>query len=157
VSEQSFEGLLSMIINTHREAERTRRLWRRIWIILGVTTAAYALGAWHGTVQAQTVPAYEGAALAWDYPADVQHHSGFRLTVQGIPGNTQLAKEVRQIPLADTVLKGQPLGKTYTINLIATAASPGINSAPATLTIDYQPRPRLISPTNVRTILEWQP
>ncbi|NJL72301.1 MAG: hypothetical protein HC888_12340 [Candidatus Competibacteraceae bacterium] len=158
MNEDHLYDIVGTIIDTHREAKRTRRLWRRIWAILALTIGVVAVGAWHSTAQAQTaVPAYEGAALAWDYPTNVPHHSGFRLTIQGVAGNTQIGKDVRQIPLANTTLKDQPLGKTYTLNLIAVATSPGINSAPATITIAYQARPNLVPPTNVRTILEWQP
>lgn len=106
---------------------------------------------------ALAVPAYEGGGFAWDYPTAVENHSGFRLTIDGVAGGTNIGKDARQIAFADTILKAQPLGKTYVIKLIATASSPAINSAPATITIEYAARPRLISPTNVRTILEWAP
>lgn len=155
-----FGILLHQIIDAHREAaECSRKLWNRIWLILAITIAVIAFSGWYGVAQAQTasVPAYEGGGLAWDYPAAVEHHSGFRLVIQGVPGNTQIGKDVRQIRLADTTLKDQPLGRAYTLSLIATAAAPAVNSAPATITIDYQARPRLIAPTNTRTILEWQP
>jgi hypothetical protein len=113
---------------------------------------------WMSKALAQTasVPAYEGAAFAWDYPSNTPNHTGFRLTVDGITGNTQIGKDVRQIPLADTVLKGKPFG-AYTVKLIAVAISPAVNSAPAVLAIDYLARPTLPMPTKIRTILEWQP
>ena len=159
MTENAFGNLLFTIIDAHREAERNRRLWLRIWSIMALSVAVLIGAGWYSVAQAQTaaVPAYEGGGLAWDYPANVSNHAGFRLTIDGVAGNTQIAKDARQIRLADTALKGQPVGKTYTIKLVATATAPAVNSAPSVLTINYQARPQLAPPTNTRTILEWQP
>jgi hypothetical protein len=114
---------------------------------------------WLNSAYAQTapVPGYEGGGFAWDYPVDEPYHAGFTLTIDGVVGSTQIGKAVRQILFADTALKGQPLGKTYTAKLIATATSPAKNSAPAIVTFEYLARPQLRTPTNTRTILEWRP
>ena len=158
MTEDAFNGVLTMIIDAHREADRNRRLWARIWVILALSITVLVGAGWYSLAQAQTaVPAYEGGALAWDYPANVPNHAGFLLTVDGVTGNTQIGKDVRQILLSNTTLKAQPFGKTYTLKLVAVAASPAVNSVPATIMIDYQARPRLAPPTNTRTILEWQP
>jgi hypothetical protein len=110
-----------------------------------------------GLISAQTVvPAYEGGAFAWDYPADAANHAGFRLNIDGITGSTQIAKDLRQIKLTDTLLSGKPFGP-YTVRLVATATAPATNSTAAVLKIDYQARPSLITPTNTRVILEWVP
>lgn len=148
-----FGILLHQIIDAHREAERNRRLWLRIWAIMAASMMVLIGAGWYSVAQAQTAAtAYEGDGIAWDYPSGVANHAGFRLTIDGVAGNTQIAKDARQIRLADTTLKGQPLGKTYTIKLIATATAPAINSAPAALTIDYQARPKLSPPTNQRVV-----
>lgn len=108
-------------------------------------------------VSAQAVaPAYEGGAFAWDYPANAANHAGFRLTIDGVTGNTPIGKDIRQIKFADTILAGKPFGP-YTVKLIATAVAPAANSPPATAKIEYQARPQLQPPTNTRTILEWVP
>lgn len=117
-------------------------------LLLLVATAA---------ASAQTlVPAYEGCAIAWDYPAAQTNHKGFALSLEGVSGATQIGKDLRTIPCADTLLKGKPFGP-YTLRLIATANSPAVSSPPAVLRIDYQARPTLVAPTNIRTTLEWAP
>ncbi|NCU21667.1 hypothetical protein EOM89_13370 [Candidatus Falkowbacteria bacterium] len=109
------------------------------------------------TAAAQTVvPAYEGCALAWDYPQNTANHRGFSLSLDGVTGSTQIGKDLRQIPCTDTPLKGKPFGP-YTLRLVATASSPATHSPPAVLRIDYQARPTLLAPTNIRTTLEWAP
>ena len=45
MSEDAFDGVLMTIIDTHREAERNRRLWARIWVILSATIGLFLLGA----------------------------------------------------------------------------------------------------------------
>ena len=106
---------------------------------------------------AQTlVPAYEGCAIAWDYPAATAHHKGFALSLDGVAGLMQIGKDLRQIPCADTPLKGKPFG-TYTLKLVATANAPALDSPAAVLRIDYQARPTLVAPTHIRTTLEWAP
>jgi hypothetical protein len=45
MTEDAFEGLLTMMIDTHREAERNRRLWARIWWILGVSIGVFVIAA----------------------------------------------------------------------------------------------------------------
>jgi hypothetical protein len=40
-----FGMLLTTIIDSHREAERTRRLWARIWWILGVSIGVFVIAA----------------------------------------------------------------------------------------------------------------
>ena len=46
MNEDAFEGLLTTIIDTHREAERNRRLWARIWVILALSIGALAISAY---------------------------------------------------------------------------------------------------------------
>lgn len=123
---------------------------RWIWgVVLGLALA--------GIASAQTaVPAYEGGGLAWDYPSGAANHGGFRLTFDGVAGNTQIGKDVRSILFSATTLKGQPF-KQYTARLVATATAPGTNSAAAVLVFDYQARPQLVPPTGFKTILEWVP
>lgn len=126
--------------------------------LLSATRALGALGALAAPVaSAQTlVPAYEGCAIAWDYPAATANHKGFALSLDGVTGRVQIGKDLRQIPCADTPLKGKPFGP-YTVRLVATAASPALDSAAAVLRIDYQARPTLVAPTTIRTTLEWVP
>lgn len=153
MTENAFDGLLCTIITQHREAERNRRLWLRIWAIMALSIAVLIGAGWYSVAQAQAAAtAYEGDGIAWDYPTGVVNHAGFRLTIDGVTGNTQIAKDARQLRLADTVLKGQPVGKTYTIRLVATATAPAVNSAPAVLAINYQARPQLAPPTKVRAV-----
>ena len=45
MNEDAFNGVLTMIIDAHREAERNRRLWVRIWVILSATIGLFLLGA----------------------------------------------------------------------------------------------------------------
>jgi hypothetical protein len=125
---------------------------------LTLLSATLALGALAApAASAQTlVPAYEGCAIAWDYPAATAHHKGFALSLDGVTGRTEIGKDLRQIPCADTPLKGKPFG-TYTLKLVATANSPALESSAAVLRIDYQARPTLVAPTNIRTTLEWAP
>ena len=40
-----FGILLHQIIDAHREAERNRKLWARIWMILSATIGLFLLGA----------------------------------------------------------------------------------------------------------------
>lgn len=118
--------------------------------------AVLALAVGGGAAAQTAVPAYEGGALAWDYPSGAANHAGFVLVFDGVAGNTQIAKDVRRIPLSETTLKGQPF-KQYTARLVATATAPATNSAPATLLIDYQARLALVPPTGMKMILEWVP
>jgi hypothetical protein len=105
--------------------------------------------------QEELIPAYEGSTIAWNYPSDTPNHRGFRLSIDTISGNTQFAKDVRSTTLDNTVINGLPFG-IYTMRLIATANSPALNSAPAVIKIDYQPRPVLPTPSNITIQLEWK-
>jgi hypothetical protein len=121
-----------------------------------VMTCALMLGLlWLNSAMAQTasVPAYEGCTLAWDYPADVEHHRGFALAIEGVAGNTQIAKDARSIACSAI---GLTAFGPYTLRLRATATSPARNSAPVVIAIEYQPRPQLQPPTNIRVTLEWE-
>ena len=46
MTEDAFNGVLTMIIDTHREAKRNRRLWARIWVILAASIGVLAAGGW---------------------------------------------------------------------------------------------------------------
>jgi hypothetical protein len=100
-------------------------------------------------------PAYEGCTIAWDYPEGVADHKGFVLSIDGVGAPIELPKEQRTIPCADSQLGDAAFG-AYTVSLVASAEGISLDSLPATLDIEYLPRPRLDMPSSITITLEWK-
>lgn len=143
-------GLLMTFIDAHREAERTRKLWARIWVILGVTIGAYALGGWYSVAHAQTAPAYPGCRLAWDYTWTVPG-DGFPVQVDG-KWVAKIPQDAREVTCAQLKLTDGP----HRVEVRAKAAD-GRVSPWAGIDVLYSsvmPDP-LPPPDAMRIIMEW--
>ena len=146
----AFEGLLLTIIDTHREAERNRKLWARIWAVLALSIGVFALGGWHRLANAEPVKAYPGSKLLWDYEWTVPG-GGFPIQVNG-SWVVRAAMDVREIPLSELKLsEGEHL-----IQIRARAAD-GRVSEWASINVFYSltlPEP-LPMPSSIRIQMEW--
>ena len=152
MSEDAFNGVLTMIIDTHREAERNRKLWARIWAILALSITVLVGAGWYSLAHAEPVPAYEGCTLAWDYDESVAHLvESFFFNVDTRPGHTQVGGQARSIPCATLNLT---LGNIHLLKVRAHSKSLGYSPF-AEITVAYQPKPAMVAPTNIRIQLEW--
>ncbi len=148
-----FGILLFQIIDAHREAaECNRRQWARIWIVLWVSIGVLAFGAWYSVAQAQSVPAYEGCTLAWDYSEEDQAKIGGFGVFVGERRVTGLGPAERSIP-CDAL--GLTFGETVLLKIRAWGINGG-HSEWATLEAVYMPTPVVAPPTRVRLQWEWE-
>ena len=149
-----FGILLHQIIDTHREAERNRKLWARIWAILALSITVLVGAGWYSLAHAEPVPAYEGCTLAWDYPeAQASLVQSFGIHIDNRTPSIPLGGSARSIPCADL---GLTLGQTHLIKVRAWNRQLG-HSPFAEITVKYQSRPEMVAPTNIRVQLEWAP
>jgi hypothetical protein len=149
-AEGKFDGLLMTIIDTHREAKRTRRLWSRTWLIIAMSIVAGLLGGWYRAAQAEPAQAYPGFKLAWDYEWAVPG-DGFPIQING-KWAAKAAADAREIPVSDLNLSDG----VHLIQVRARAAD-GRTSPWAGIEILYSstlPEP-LPAPDSMRIIMEW--
>jgi len=151
-SESGFSGILDTIIDTHREAERTRKLWARIWAVLALSIAVLSWSAWYSVAHAEPVPAYQGCTLAWDYPDDAQAQIGGFGVFVGDRRAAAAKPEARSVPCDDL---GLTFGETVLLKVRAWGLNGG-HSEWATLEATYLPTPVVAPPTRVRLQWEWE-
>jgi hypothetical protein len=121
--------------------------------LLFITGVSYTLAGLAADAT-EPVPAYEGCTLAWDYDEATAHLvESFFINVDERTGHAQVGGPARSIPCSTLNLT---LGSTHLLKVRAYSTSLGY-SAPAEITVAYQPKPTLTAPTNIRVQLEWAP
>lgn len=151
MNEADMYGVVHTIIDTHRDAAIRRR---KRFQVAAVALAVIVASGYLNTVSAEPAPAYVGCTLAWDYPEEQAHLvQSFGVHIDDRPGSVAVNGQARSIPCATLNLT---LGKTHLLK--ARAWNKQLGHSPfAEITVAYQPKPEMVSPTNIRVQLEWVP